>query len=178
MTGNLFFPQSRVVCQQPGERNFHSFYYLINGASDDKLSEHYGLKQKAKFYSFINQDDTQQITAASDKKNFSQVNDAMKVVGFDEQTVQTIWNIVASIIHLGNVKFEETETHDKCGINKYSMNNEIKIIAKLLNIDQTELVNALTTRILATGSKDIVAVNHTVKDAVYGRNAFAKVSLK
>ncbi len=127
-------------------------------------------------YSFINQDDTQQITVSSDKKNFNKVNDAMKIVGFDEHTIQTIWNIVASIIHLGNIKFTETETCDKCGISKHSMSNEVKAISKLLNIDHNELVNALTTRIIATGSRDIVSVNFTVKDAVYGRDAFAKVT--
>jgi hypothetical protein len=56
------------------------------------------------------------------------------------------------------------------------MSNEVKAISKLLNIDHNELVNALTTRIIATGSRDIVSVNFTVKDAVYGRDAFAKVT--
>jgi myosin heavy subunit len=121
---------------------------------------------------------TQTITKKSqiDKSDFDLVNKAMKIVGFEENTIVTIWNVVASILHLGNIKFEDSETNDKCAISSNCINSEIKTIAKLLSIGEKDLIDALTTRVIATGAKDIVTANHTTKDASYSRDAFAKVN--
>ena len=112
----------------------------------------------------------------NDKQNFDGVNKALRIVGFDEKTIDTIWNTVAAIIHLGNIKFEESDANDKCAISKDSLNNQIKTIAKILSVYESELINALTTRVIATGAKDIVTANHSTKDATYSRDAFAKVN--
>ena len=55
--------------------------------------------------------------------------------------------------------------------------NEIKIISKLLKIDEAELKKALTTRLIASGSKELVTKTHSVKEAFYARDALAKVFL-
>lgn len=47
-----FIVQSRVVGQQEGERNFHSFYQLINGSMD--LSK-FGLKKDTQHYYYLRQ---------------------------------------------------------------------------------------------------------------------------
>jgi myosin-1 len=164
-----------VVHQQTGERNFHSFYYLLNGIDEKKLSS-YNLKRNCSNYIYVNQDSNNN-DGQNDKQNYDAVMKSMKIVGFDDKIIDTIWNIVASIIHLGNVKFEDTDTHDKCAISRESIANEIKTIAKLLNINENELNSALTTRVIATGAKDVVTANHTMKDASYAKDAFAKVCL-
>lgn len=159
-----------MINQQTGERNFHSFYYLLNGANETKLTR-YGLNSSN--YTYLSQGNN---SGHDYKIDYNEVNKAMKLVGFDENTVETIWGIVASILHLGNIKFEDSETNDKCAISKSSLSNEVNKIAKLLGISEIELNNALTTRVIATGAKDIVTANHTTKDAAYSRDAFAKVN--
>lgn len=123
-------------------------------------------------YNYLNQGGTS--APNNEKANFEAINEAMKVVGFKPDAIDTIWNIVASILHLGNIAFEETETHDKCIISTKSLQEDILTISKLLNVDKDELIKALTTRLIATGSKDLVTTHHTTKDAMYGRDALAK----
>ena len=49
---NYLLEKSRVAFQQKGERNFHSFYQLIYGATNLKT---YGLNNSSSDYFLINQ---------------------------------------------------------------------------------------------------------------------------
>lgn len=169
--------------QQLGERNFHSFYNLLLGASESELRE-FGLKlSDASNYNYIKQGGTQVGNNINDKQNYKSVNDAMKIACFDQQLIKTIWSIIASIIHLGNIKFEPNETdlnnnrnsgQQQTKINKETLKS-VKEIAKLLKIDENNLIEALTSRIIATGHKDIVKTFLSVQEAIYARDSLAKV---
>ncbi len=175
--------------QQVGERNFHSFYNLLFGASDSELKD-FGLKQSDLInYSYINQGGSHIHNNMNDKQNYRLVNDAMKIANFDLNLIKTIWNIVASIIHLGNLKFESDESDHNNNNNNNNNSNKnsnqqaklsnvsiksIKEIAKLLKIDENGLVLALTSRTIATGHKDIVKTFLTEKEALYARDSLAK----
>lgn len=50
----FFFYQSRVVMQQPGERNFHSFYQFLYG-SPEALMVKYNIKKDTSCYHYISQ---------------------------------------------------------------------------------------------------------------------------
>jgi myosin I len=171
---NYLLEKSRVVYQQNGERNFHSFYYLLFGNDEHTLKSKYFLTTSSQDYIYISQGNTSKVQTIDDRQNFLAVNDALKVVGFKQEVIQTIWNIIGAIIHLGNVNFDETGSHDNCTITEKSLKDEIKAISNLLSIDQNELTKALTSRLIATGSKDLVTAHHMTKDASYGRDAFAK----
>lgn len=96
--------------QQQGERNFHSFYNLLYGASDSELSE-LGLKSSdLGKYVYINQGGLNVSNGMDDKQNYRLVNEAMRISNFDKNLIKTIWSLVASIVHLGNLKFESNDT--------------------------------------------------------------------
>ena len=179
--------------QQEGERNFHSFYNLVYGASESELST-YGLKSSMiSQYSFLNQSSASMSPTHDDKTNYRLVNDAMRISNFDSALVKTIWSLVAVVIHLGDLKFDDekdqnnnmTSDGEKNGRNvasgaqvAHESMDTVRIIAKLLNIDESELVKALTSRLIASGSKEVVTTFHTAKEASYARDALAKVKLK
>lgn len=41
--------------------------------------------------------------SSSDKSDYKQVNNAMGTLGFKHNETQTIWNIVAGVLHLVNI---------------------------------------------------------------------------
>jgi myosin-1 len=95
---NYLLEKSRVVFQQKGERNFHSFYQILSGSPEDKLSR-YGLSRDASAYTFLRQGGDPRVASIDDKADMRAVNEAIKTIGFNQHT-DTLWNIVAAIIHL------------------------------------------------------------------------------
>lgn len=181
---NYLLEKSRVVYQQLGERNFHSFYNLLFGASEKDLSSIFSLKSSdVSNYLYVNQGGNHKTPQIDDKQNYALVNEAMKVVNFDPAQINTIWSIVAAVIHLGNVKFDMSESDLNNNQNSRKSNNEatlssdssqaIKTIAKLLRVGEQELREALTSRLITTG-KDMVRKVLSIKEALYAKDAFAK----
>jgi myosin I len=89
--------KSRVIKQQFGERNFHSFYQLLYGESQ---LQDYGLHLKADDYFYINQGKCCKVTKIDDKHDYQQVKQAFKTVGFTTEETSTVWKVIAAILHL------------------------------------------------------------------------------
>lgn len=184
---NYLLEKSRVVYQQNGERNFHSFYYLVFGANEPELNEFSLKPSMMDKYNYLNQSTASMSANHDDKSNYRLVNEAMRISNFEPGLIKTIWGLVAAVIHLGNLKFEAVEDTDHNNNNKSSERSggharvcqesmdTVKVISKLLNIDENELVKALTSRLIASGSKELVTTFHSAKEAAYARDALAKV---
>ena len=186
-----FYIKSRVVYQQNGERNFHSFYYLVFGATESELNEFSLKSSMIDKYNYLNQSTASMSPNHDDKSNYRLVNEAMRISNFEPGLIKTIWSLVAAVIHLGNLNFEavEDDTDHNNNNNKSSERSggharvcqesmsTVRVISKLFNIDDNELVKALTSRLIASGSKELVTTFHSVKEAAYARDALAKVVL-
>uniref|UniRef100_A0A8C5BIY6 Myosin IHb n=1 Tax=Gadus morhua TaxID=8049 RepID=A0A8C5BIY6_GADMO len=96
--------KSRVVHQNHGERNFHIFYQLVAGG-DDELLRWLGLERNCQNYSYLVQGDCAKVTSINDKSNWKIVRSALSIIEFSEKDVEQLFAIIASVLHLGNVKF-------------------------------------------------------------------------
>lgn len=162
--------KSRVVKQQIGERNFHSFYQLLFGESN--LAD-FGLHLKGEDYYFINQGKCCKVSKIDDKNDYQQVKQAFKVVGFNVEEISTIWKIVAAILHLGNLKFVDVDG-EHCSIARTKDRTDpLEWISKLLSCSEEEISSALTSRVVATRNEVIQARQNTTR-AQYGRDALSK----
>ena len=94
----------------------------------------------------------------------------MRILNFSNEECETIWNIVASILHLGNVEFncedDQIEIISNC-------KNEIKLIASLLDVNENDLIKTLCHRVIAAGGQ-VISKQHNKTEASFGRDAFAK----
>nr|XP_017099093.2 unconventional myosin ID [Drosophila bipectinata] len=161
---NYLLEKSRVVQQQAGERNFHSFYQLLRGASDNELRQ-YELQKETGKYHYLNQGSMDILTEKSDYKGTC---NAFKTLGFSTDEVQTIWRTVAAILHLGNVEFQTIE--DELVI---SNKQHLQSTARLLQVTESDLSTALTKRVIAAGG-NVMQKDHNATQAEYGKDALAK----
>jgi myosin-1 len=75
------------------------------------------------------------------------VRNAMNIIGFSEQEQHDILQLVAAILHLGNVSFQEAGQGAQV-----ADENALQMAAYLLQVEPFTLQNALTFRVMQTGT--------------------------
>uniref|UniRef100_A0A3B3QQT1 Myosin IXA n=1 Tax=Paramormyrops kingsleyae TaxID=1676925 RepID=A0A3B3QQT1_9TELE len=162
--------KSRLVYQEHNERNYHVFYYLLAGASEEERlafhlrnpDEYHYLNQMTKKAvklhwenDYESELDCFTVEGEDLKHDFERLQLAMEMVGFLPATRKQIFSLLSAILHLGNIRYKrKTYRDDSIDI----CNPEVlPIVSELLEVKEEMLIDALTTRkTVAVGERLIV----------------------
>uniref|UniRef100_A0A667ZB32 Unconventional myosin-VI n=1 Tax=Myripristis murdjan TaxID=586833 RepID=A0A667ZB32_9TELE len=194
--------KSRICTQSPEERNYHIFYRLCAGASEDiRQKFHLSSPDAFRYLNrgctrfFANKDTDKQILQnrkspehlksgplkdplLDDQGDFNRMCVAMKKIGLDDTEKLDLFRVVAGVLHLGNIDFEEAgSTSGGCTIKNQS-SQTLEHCAELLGLEEEDLRVSLTTRVMLTtagGTKGtVIKVPLKVEQANNARDALAK----
>ncbi|XP_051666540.1 unconventional myosin-If [Manacus candei] len=167
---NFLLEKSRVVSQNECERNFHIYYQLIEGASQEQR-QNLGI-MSPDYYYYLNQTDTYQVEGTDDRSDFHETMNAMQVIGIRGEDQQLVLQIVAGILHLGNISFREEGNYARV-----ENLDSLAFPAYLLGVDHDRLNEKVTSRKMDSkwgGRSESITVTLNVEQAAYTRDALAK----
>uniref|UniRef100_A0A8C5CY71 Myosin IXA n=1 Tax=Gadus morhua TaxID=8049 RepID=A0A8C5CY71_GADMO len=174
--------KSRLVYQEHNERNYHVFYYLLAGVSEEERTAFH--LRKPEEYHYLNQVgrhlllphtwdvcDCFTVEGEDLKHDFERLQLAMEMVGFLPATRKQIFSLLSAILHLGNIRYKRKayrdEAIDIC-------NPEVlPIVSELLEVKEGTLLEALTTRKTVTVGERLI-VPYKLAEAGTVRDSMAK----
>lgn len=178
---NYLLEKSRVICAGKGERSFHIFYQILAGMDANRLKSYY-LTSDPNKYAYLKRTGVYSVSTVNDASDFMEVEEAMKTFEFSESERDNIFRIVAAILHLGNVEFDE-KINNPNGANqtstliKSSSSTSINSVASILDIPPDVLKRSLTYRSITTGvgrRQSVIEVPLDIQGAIYTRDALSK----
>ncbi|KYO43798.1 unconventional myosin-XV-like [Alligator mississippiensis] len=171
ITSQYLLEKSRIVFQAKDERNYHIFYEMLAGLPSQQKQRFF--LQEAETYYYLNQGGNCEISGKNDAEDFRRLVTSMENLNFSIEDQNSIFRILSSILHLGNVYFEKYET-DCQEVASVVSAKEILTVAELLQVSPEGLERAITFKVTET-LREKIYTPLTVESAVDARDAIAKI---
>ncbi|KAK9870540.1 hypothetical protein WA026_008102 [Henosepilachna vigintioctopunctata] len=136
--------KTRISSTDMNQANFNIFYFLYDGLVSENLAEEYKLNtgREYRYLRVLEEEraDRPRVEVNKNISKFKRIKDIMREFEFSTDEKETIFNCMAAILILGEVRFQEGE-NDSARI----VNTDIaKAVGQLLNTDEKKFCWALT----------------------------------
>lgn len=168
---NYLLEKSRVVGPAMSERNFHVFYQLTLGASQQDRSSLY--IEGTDYYRYLNSSNCTQVQGINDSADWKEMCESFTTVGLSDTERVEIMRALSIILWLGNLDFVEDGNETSAP----SDPQVVAIIAHLLQVHPDVVAQGLCIRTIVTGSGNSLEVFKKPcrrADAEFNRDTLAK----
>uniref|UniRef100_A0A7S1FZR5 Myosin motor domain-containing protein n=1 Tax=Corethron hystrix TaxID=216773 RepID=A0A7S1FZR5_9STRA len=138
-----------------GERNYHIFYQIMKGCSEERL-------KLMKFDDGLSRDElctsfryTKHPTVVpNDEKNYKETLEAMQALGWGEELINRVLKLTVAVLYLGELKFDSREFKE--GFMAVVSNTDLlQDIAELIGLDAASLEKSLTENVIVIGGRSM-----------------------
>ncbi|KAK7284191.1 hypothetical protein RJT34_18932 [Clitoria ternatea] len=163
--------RSRVCQVSDPERNYHCFYMLCAAPPEDVKK--YKLGNPRKFH-YLNQSNCFELEGVDEYKEYTATRRAMDIVGISSEEQDSIFQVVAAILHLGNIEFVKGKEIDSSEPKDEKSWFHLQTAAELFMCDAKALEDSLCKRVIVTRDETITKWLDP-EAAALSRDALAKI---
>ncbi|KAI9327398.1 chitin synthase-domain-containing protein [Obelidium mucronatum] len=169
---DLLLEKSRVTGAADGGCNFNVFYLLVEGATKEEKIQ-WQLSDSA-HYHYLNVSGIRYVPSSNGGVDLETLRECLKSIGVGKRHQTQIFQLLAAILHLGNIAFVDDENNKKtdepCTIKNQQ---QLSLVADLLGVHPSTLESCLTykTQVIR---KDKISVFLDAKAAAEQRDSFAR----
>ncbi|RUP30296.1 chitin synthase, partial [Jimgerdemannia flammicorona] len=173
-TLTYFFDKTRVTEVPRDERTYHAFYAMFAGTSvDEKNALHINFAPE--HFNYLAQSKVIKVADMDDQIAFGDLKAALKSCGFKAKTTMQIFQLLAAILHLGNLQFVDNRdnaqaTQDACSIRNRDV---LEQVAAMLGVSAIKLETTLTYK-LKLIRKELCTVFLNAAGATEQRDSLAR----
>lgn len=171
---NYLLEKSRVVGHLEGERSYHVFYQLCAAATTHypDLKDRLGLMDASEFY-YLNQSQNPStiIPDVDDASMWEETARAMQLLDISKEQTENVAQVLAAILHLGNIQFEPI--NPKSDFAQVKNTESLEQAAKLFGVHTDDLERGLLSHDISN-NRETVIQKHNVREANDSRDALAK----
>jgi chitin synthase len=166
--------KSRVTQTLGDERNFHIFYYILHGSSPEEKSFLHLNEASSYTYLFKTKEAARLASGLimEDTEKYNELKQLLKSLGINKTTLLQITQILAAILHLGNLQFidDATNMQDSAIVKN---TNELDITADLLGVEPKALETCLTyqTKLI---KRDLTTIFLNAEQAAVQRDSLSE----
>ncbi|KAF0697355.1 Aste57867_11956 [Aphanomyces stellatus] len=176
---NYLLEKSRIVKPGTGERNFHVFYQLLAGLPDAARAAFGLTSAHPRDYAYLRASKCFTVDDVDDVDEFHATMAAMQHVGIKKKQIELVVQMLAAILHLGNVSFEPMAVGDADGSRVGADGGaSLNQACALLGLDGAALARAFCYKWLHTmapgGKVESYEVPQNPEQARSQRDAIAK----
>ncbi|CEP08179.1 hypothetical protein [Parasitella parasitica] len=170
-TLHYFLEKSRVSGGKSSEGNFNVFYWLLAGTEPDE-KQVLQLKDDPKSYHYLAK--YGRILQSSDGTEYNELKRAMRAAGFRGDHFNRIIQLLAAILHLGNVNFVDPSGQSATDESVIIKNREtLDFVSELLGLDTRAMESVLAFRTTMIG-KDVTTLILNAEQAAAQRDELAQ----
>eukprot|EP01035_Chromulina_nebulosa_P019020 gene19020-24840_t len=137
----------RLPTQQLGERNFHIFYQMASGGSINEI-ERWNTPSVKDFW-YTQQGGVFDLKLVNDKDEFNNMKGALNILNFKDSDQESLFNILAGLLHLGELKFKNDSDGEGSELSPDEINvNHLKKVSELFGISSFDIIRTLTVRVI------------------------------
>ncbi|CAN0044331.1 unnamed protein product [Lampetra planeri] len=162
--------KTRVVFQAPHERNFHIFYQMVKGASEQER-EAWGLPVEATFPWLPNAEQH------LEEDDFEVTKVAMVNLGMEPGERDLVFQVLSALLHLGTVSFTQHDEAKPCSVQPAG-HGSLATACRLLRLSEEAVRARLALREIATtqgGRRSVLLTPCARRECSTRRDCLAKL---